>query len=67
MKMIVSQVLVVVALVGVVATAPFGNLATGAGAGLLVYWVVWWVARQRQWRRKPALGRESSEGAAWKG
>ena len=39
--------LAVVVLVGLVVLMPFGNMAVGAGAGLVAYWLARWVARLR--------------------
>ena len=45
---------VVVAVVGIVVVVPFGNLAIGAGAGLVAYWGARWVAALVEKRRRRA-------------
>jgi SulP family sulfate permease len=39
--------LAIVGLVGLVVLMPFGNMAVGAGAGLVAYWLARWAARLR--------------------
>ncbi|MEE8443573.1 MAG: putative sulfate/molybdate transporter [Dehalococcoidia bacterium] len=46
--------LAVVAIVGAVAAAPFGNLAIGAGVGMAVYWAARWITAVAEKRRRRA-------------